>query len=70
MNNTGEASEYRVQGKDKIVESTQTQFRDLPVAALLKQLQTSAGGLDKAEAERRLDKYGYNELSEKKPVRF
>jgi H+-transporting ATPase len=39
---------------------------DLPVAELLSRLATSPDGLSQAEAHRRLDHYGYNELPEKK----
>jgi H+-transporting ATPase len=39
---------------------------DLPVAELLSHLATSPDGLSQAEAQRRLDQYGYNELPEKK----
>ena len=39
---------------------------DLPVAELLSRLATSPDGLSHAEAHRRLDHYGYNELPEKK----
>jgi len=49
-----------------VAESTQNQLKDLPVAELLRHLQTSSDGLSKAEAEQRLGKYGYNELPEKK----
>jgi H+-transporting ATPase len=39
---------------------------DLPVAELLSHLATSPDGLNQAEAEHRLDHYGYNELPEEK----
>jgi H+-transporting ATPase len=39
---------------------------DLPVAELLPRLATSPDGISQAEAQRRLDQYGYNELPEKK----
>ncbi len=42
------------------------QLKDLPVSELIKRLQSSAEGLTKAEAESRLQQYGYNELPEKK----
>jgi len=52
--------------KDEGVKSTQSQLIDLPVAELLKRLQSSPDGLSKAEAERCLSQYGYNELPEEK----
>jgi H+-transporting ATPase len=66
MKNTSEGREASSVTKGKVAESTQNQSKDLPVAELLKQLQTSSDGLSKAEAEQRLGKYGYNELPEKK----
>lgn len=51
---------------DKAAESTQVQLKDLPVAELLKNLQSSPDGLSKTEAGNRLAQYGYNELPEKK----
>jgi H+-transporting ATPase len=41
-------------------------LKELPVDELLKRLAASADGLGKAEAQKRLEKYGYNELPEKK----
>jgi H+-transporting ATPase len=38
----------------------------LSVAELLKNLQSSPDGLNKVEAQKRIEKYGYNELPEKK----
>jgi H+-transporting ATPase len=52
--------------QDKTAESTQGQLKDLPVAELLKNLKSSPDGLTKAEAQQRIEKYGYNELPEKK----
>jgi H+-transporting ATPase len=40
-------------------------LKDLPVEELLKRLAVSKDGLSKAEAQKRLEKYGYNELPEK-----
>jgi len=45
---------------------TEVQPADLPVAELLTRLATSPDGLSQAEAQRRLDQYGYNELPEKR----
>jgi len=44
----------------------EVQLVDLPVAELLPRLATSPDGISQAEAQRRLDQYGYNELPEKK----
>jgi len=44
----------------------EVQLIDLPVAELLPRLATSPDGLSQAEAQHRLDQYGYNELPEKK----
>jgi len=41
-------------------------LKELPVEELLKRLAVSADGLSKTEAQHRLEKYGYNELPEKK----
>jgi H+-transporting ATPase len=51
---------------EKAVEPARGQLKDLPVAELLKQLQSSTEGLSQAEAANRLERYGYNELPEKK----
>jgi H+-transporting ATPase len=70
MKDTSEGGKTRPVDHDKVSESTQGQLKDLPVAELLKRLQTSSDGLSKAEAQQRLEKYGYNELSEKKSSPF
>jgi H+-transporting ATPase len=44
----------------------EVQLVDLPVAELLPRLATSPDGISQAEAQRRLDQYGYNEIPEKK----
>jgi H+-transporting ATPase len=60
----------RKQGKSEsragASKSAEVQLVDLPVAELLPRLATSPDGLSQAEAQRRLDQYGYNELPEKK----
>ena len=66
MSNISGEKQNRLPSKDEKAKSTQGQLKDLPVAELLKNLKSSADGLNKAEAERRLDEYGYNELPEKK----
>jgi H+-transporting ATPase len=54
------------QSKDKIAPSAEQQLKVLPLAEMQKQLSSSPDGLSKAEAQKRLEKYGYNELPEKK----
>jgi magnesium-transporting ATPase (P-type) len=54
------------QAKDKIAQPAEQQLKDLPLAEILKQLSSSPDGLSSAEAQKRIDKYGYNELPEKK----
>jgi len=66
MSNQSKEKQTRLPDQDKKVKSTQGQLKDLPVAELLKNLQSSPDGLSKAEAQKRIEKYGYNELPEKK----
>jgi H+-transporting ATPase len=44
---------------------TENNLKSLSLKDLLAKLETSAGGLSNAEAQRRLGQYGYNEISEK-----
>jgi H+-transporting ATPase len=53
------------QDTDKTNQSPEQQLKDLPVADLQKQLSTSADGLSQADAQQRIEKYGYNEITEK-----
>ncbi len=46
--------------------SSTDQVRDASAAELLTQLESSPNGLSGSEAQARLDKYGYNEIAEKK----
>ncbi len=46
--------------------STQQRLRDMPLADVQKELSSSPDGLSKTEVQARLDKYGPNELPEKK----
>jgi H+-transporting ATPase len=66
VSNVSEEKQARPLDQGKVVESTQGQLKDLPVAELLKRLQSSLNGLSRTEAERRLEQYGYNELPEKR----
>lgn len=43
-----------------------TDLQSLPMPEVEKQLDTSPDGLTEAEAEKRLEKYGLNEIPEKK----
>jgi H+-transporting ATPase len=66
MSNNSKENRTVLSHQDKGAQSAQKQLKDLPVAELLKNLQSSPDGLSKAEAQQRLEKYGYNELAEKK----
>jgi H+-transporting ATPase len=55
---------------EKAVEPARGQLKDLTVAELLKQLQSSPEGLSQTEAAKRLERYGYNELPENKENPF
>jgi len=63
---TGDKKQGQPQGKNKMNQSAEQKFKDLPLAEMQKQLSFSEDGLSKGEAQKRLEKYGYNELSEKK----
>ena len=58
MNNSSAGEKPGHQARNKMPEATKGQLKDMPVAELLKHLQTSPDGLSKAEAEQRLGKYG------------
>jgi H+-transporting ATPase len=49
-----------------VVTETRKSLKDLPVSEVMKQLETSGDGLTQQEAQQRLEKYGYNEIEEKK----
>jgi H+-transporting ATPase len=51
---------------DEVSPVTEGSLKDLPVAELMKRLDTSGDGLSGEEVQRRLEKYGYNEIEEKK----
>jgi H+-transporting ATPase len=55
-----------VESGDKLAGAAEPSLKDMPVADLMKRLITSTDGLSKKEAQSRLDKYGYNEIEEKK----
>ena len=51
---------------EKTKEEAFDDVKDLSVADTLDKLSTSAGGLTREEAEKRLEEYGYNEITEKR----
>lgn len=44
--------------------SSETNWHALPIAAVCERLSTSSDGLTQAEAESRVEQYGYNQLHE------
>ena len=66
MSNNSVEKQAKLSDQSQVAESTQKELKDFPIAKLLERLQTSLDGLGKAEAQNRLEKYGYNELPDKK----
>jgi H+-transporting ATPase len=56
----------RAQTQDNVSSSGKGSLKDVPVAELVKRLDTSTDGLSKEESQSRIQKYGYNEIEEKK----
>ena len=54
------------QGKDNLAQLAEQKLKDLPLAEMQKQLSSSPNGISQAEAQKRLETYGHNELPEKK----
>jgi H+-transporting ATPase len=54
------------ESKTKVSGATEESLKDLPVTELMKRLSTSTDGLSQREPQERLDKYGYNEIEEKR----
>ncbi len=52
--------------KTKISGATEESLKDLPIADLMNRLSTSTDGLKQQEWQGRLEKYGYNEIEEKR----
>jgi H+-transporting ATPase len=52
--------------KEPVESGEKKSLKDMPVSDLMKRLGTSTDGLTKKEARERLDKYGYNEIEEKR----
>jgi H+-transporting ATPase len=70
MSDNSKEKQARQSNRDKKIESIQGQLKDLPVAETLKNLQSSRDGLSEAEAQKRIEKYGYNEIPDKKSSPF
>jgi len=58
------------QAKDKIAQSTDQQLKELPLEEVKKHLSSSSDVLSQADAQKRLETYGDNELPRKKAARF
>ena len=54
------------ESKTKVSGATEESLKDLPVAEPMKRLSTSTDGLSQQESQDRLEKYGYNEIEEKR----
>jgi magnesium-transporting ATPase (P-type) len=60
------ANRKQIKSGDEVSKVTDTSPKDLPVAELMKSLNASGDGLTREDVEHRLEKYGYNEIEEKK----
>lgn len=60
------ANDKHQQSGDEVATTTDGTLKGLPVAGLMKRLDASGDGMSGEEAQRRLEKYGYNEIEEKK----
>jgi H+-transporting ATPase len=54
------------ESKTEVSGATEESLKDLPIAELTKRLRTSTDGLNQQEWQGRLEKYGYNEIEEKR----
>jgi H+-transporting ATPase len=54
------------ESKTKVSGAMEEPLKDLPVTELMKRLGTSTDGLNQREWQERLEKYGYNEIEEKR----
>jgi len=54
------------ESKTEVSRTMEEPLKDLPVAELMKRLSTSTDGLSQRESQDRLEKYGYNEIEEKR----
>jgi H+-transporting ATPase len=64
MSNSEEKEQTKLKGETP--QNGEKALKDQPVAALIKHLDTSADGLTSKEVQQRLEKYGYNEIEEKR----
>jgi magnesium-transporting ATPase (P-type) len=60
------ANSKHIQSRGDASRAIRESLKDLPVAELMKSLDTSGDGLTKEKAQHRLEEYGYNEIEEKK----
>jgi H+-transporting ATPase len=56
----------KTEPKTQVPGTTEQPLKDLPIAELMKRLRTSTDGLNRQEWQGRLQKYGYNEIEEKR----
>jgi H+-transporting ATPase len=54
------------ESETKVSMAMEESLKDLPIADLMKRLRTSTDGLNQQEWQERLEKYGYNEIEEKR----
>ena len=59
-----------IKNNPKLKPNTSNELKSLPMPELEKKLESSTEGLTQAEAEKRLTKYGPNEIEEKKTNMF
>lgn len=55
-----------IESETKVSKVMEESLKDLPIAELVKHLRTSTDGLSQRESQDRLEKYGYNEIEEKR----
>jgi H+-transporting ATPase len=56
----------KTESRTQVPGTTAQPLRDLPIAELIKHLETSTDGLSQQESQERLEKYGYNEIEEER----
>jgi H+-transporting ATPase len=62
----GKSADKETNSRGEVSRVKEESLKDLAVAELIKLLDTSSDGLSTAEAQHRVDKYGYNEIEEKR----
>jgi H+-transporting ATPase len=67
----GKSADKETKSRGEVSRVKEESLKDLAVAELMKRLDASADGLSTEEAQHRLEKYGYNEIEEKRvsPIR-